>query len=669
MAQITMSEVRKRFPQYDDIDDDRLLEALRQRHYSDIPPEQFSSMVVRDLGPKQAQLTDEWRRNTIRSATGGRAKDTSWLERAAANVGAGAQELITGAQQRFNDMFGNDERGAELKRRAGDERAGAEALAANTEGGGALQVVGNVLPTLAVPVGAYANAATRAATVLPRAYRALRTGQAMAPAAVTTARMGAGGLVADSALAGGVYGALRPTTEGESVGMNALMGAGTSAMLPGALAVGNAGRRMITQAGGGERAAEQIVGDLAGEGANQAARQRVLQQTLSQLRGAGPQGPIPLTAAAQLNSADLARLERGSRTRNAANWSQFDEDQARAVAGQVNRATREASLAGPRKAARAQQWDRNVARANEATNINKFSSDMQSFRADLDEAMLLPESSNPAVRGMLKAIADDIDRVTAEGVPYTPEHLAAIRANLSAKYNPMQPNALAGAPRESPMRNTTLSQVDYILNRATDGKWSNVVSDYAQASRRVDQSKAAGRVRDTFYDQSTGRVLGVAADSAGDVPKVTEAAMGRAMNRARGKDGASQLSPRAEARLNAVLEALRRQNITQRVAKSATAGGGSNTASDTIAAEAAGQVGDAIAGAAGVPNFVSRIGLGRLEELATSNRDRALAEALQNPGELRRILERMERSGQPLSPEQSLLLNTLRSGAASAVQN
>lgn len=669
MAQITMSEVRKRFPQYDDIDDDRLLEALRQRHYSDIPPEQFNSMVVRDLGPKQAQITDEWRRNTIRSATGGRAKDTSWLERAAANVGAGAQELITGAQQRINDVFGNDERGAELKRRAADERAGAEALAENTEGGGALQVVGNVLPTLAVPVGAFANTVTRAATVLPRAYRALRAGQAMAPAATTAGRLGSGGLVADSALAGGVYGALAPTVEGESVAQNALTGAGSGALLPGALAVGNAGRRMITQAGGGERAAEQIVGDLAGEGANQAARQGVLQQTLAQLRAQRGSAPIPLTTAAQINSADLARLERGSRTRSAANWSQFDEDQARAVADQVNRATREAGLLGSRKAARTQAWQRDWAEAQANAQLGQFAGDVAQFRNSLDDALLQPESSNPAVRGMLKAVADDIDRVTAAGMQYTPAHLQQIRANLSAKFNPMQPNALAGAPRDSASRIATLQQVDDILNRATDNKWQTVVDNYAQGSRRVDQSKAAGRVRDTFYDQSTGRVLGVAADSAGDVPKVTEAGLGRAINRARGKDGASQLSPRAEARLNAVLEALRRQNITQRVAKSATAGGGSNTASDTIAAEAAGQVGDAIASAAGVPSWVSRVGLGRLEDLATSNRDRALAEALQNPGELLRILERLEKSGQPLSPEQSLLLNTLRSGAASAVQN
>ena len=669
MAQITISEVRKRFPQYDDIDDDRLLEAVRQRYYADMPAAQFSAMVVRDLGPREAKLTDDWRQNTMRSMAGAKLKDMSWLPKAALNFGSGVQELVTGAQQRFNDLFGSGERKAELQKRAGNERALAQVLADNTAGGTVAQIAGNVAPTMVIPAGGVANATSRAATILPRAYRALRTGQRLAPAATTTARMGTAGLVADSALAGALYGALQPTTEGESAGENMLMSAGSSALLPGVGVVGNQIRRMATRSGGGERAAERIVEEVAGEGASQAGRQNALQRTLAQLRGTQPTGPIPLTVAAQLDSPDLARLERGSRARNAANWSQFDEDQARAVADQVNRATGDADLLAARKAARGRQWDRNVARAGEATNLNKFGRDIQSFRADLNEAMLLPESSNPAVRGMLKAIADDIDRVTAEGVQYTPEHLAAIRANLSGKYNPMQPNALAGAPRESPMRITTLDQVDYILNRATDGKWSNVVGDYAQASRGVDRSKAAGRVRDSFYDQNTGRVLGVAADSAGDVPKVTESGLGRAMNRARGKDGVSQLSPRAEARLSAVLEALRRQGITQRVAKSATAGGGSNTASDTIAAETAGQVGDAIAGAAGVPTWVSRVGLGRLEEVATANRDRALADALQNPQELLRILEQLERSGRPLSPEQSALLNLLRSSAAATATN
>lgn len=627
--------------------------------------EELQRMLQRSRAP---QLTEEWRRNTGRSMAAAQARDMPWIQRAALNVGAGVNQLAQGAQQRWGELFGSDERQAAMQRQVADSGAVSQALADTTPGGGALQVAGNVLPTLAIPAGALANTTIRGATLLPRAYNALRTGQAIAPAATTTARLGTAGLVADSALAGGLYGALTPTAEGESALRNSLLGAASSAVLPiGALGV-NGVRRMMTAGGGGERAAEQVVEEMAGAGATTAQRQQALGATLAQLRGQRTESPIPLTVAAQLDSPDLARLERGNRARNAANWAGFDETQARAAADELGAATREAELLGIRKAARGQAWDRNFARAEEAANPARFGNDLSLFRRDLDEAANLPEASNPAVRGMLRAIADDIDRVTSQGAAYTPAHLQQIRANLSAAFSPMNPNAFTAAPRSSPMRVTVMDQVDTILNRATDGKWQRVVDDYAQQSRLVDQSKAAGRVREAFYDRTTGRVLGTAADAAGDVPRVTEAGLGRAINRGRDRAGASQLSPEAEARLGAVLEALRRQNITQRIAKSATAGGGSNTASDTIAAEAAGQVGDAIAGAAGVPGWVSRLGLGRLEELATSNRDRALAEALQNPDELRRILEQLERSGRPLSPEQSLLLNTLRSAGAGATQ-
>lgn len=625
--------------------------------------EELARMLQKYDAPK---LTDEWRRNTMNSLAGAKLKDMNWASKAALNFGSGVQELVTGVQQRFNDMFGSDERGEQLNKRVADERALAETLAKNTTGGGVAQVAGNIAPTLAVPVGAFANTTARVGTYLPRAYRALRSGSRIAPAATTTARLGGAGLVADSLLAGGTYGALRPTVEGESVLDNTLQGAAYSAALPGVAGVWNGGRRMITQSGGGERAAERVVDELAGEGANQVARQGVLQRTLAQLRGNRPQSPIPLTTAAQLDSADLARLERGSRTRDAANWYDFDARQARAVADEVSQATREADTLAARKAARSRVWNKNWADAQQNVNLGQFAGDLAQFRNFLDDAMLQPEASNPAVRGMLKAILDDIERVTASGAEYTPAHLQQIRANLSARFNPMNPNALAAAPRDSVSRLAAMRQVDDILNRATNNKWQTVVDNYARRSRMVDQSKAAGRVRDNFYDATTGRVLGVAADAAGDVPKITEAGLGRALNKARGKDGVSQLSSRAEDRLRVVLDALRRQNITQRVAKTATAGGGSNTASDTIAAEAAGQVGDAIAGAAGVPTWASRIGLNRLENVATANRDRALAEALQNPDELLRVLERLERSGQPLSPEQSALLNLLRGSVSTA---
>jgi len=612
------------------------------------------------------KLTDEWRRNTMRSMAGAKTKDSSWLKKAAMNIGAGAQEMFTGAEQRLNDMFGNEQKGAELKRRVADERAVAEALAANTTGGGALQVAGNVLPTLAVPVGAFANTAVRAGTLLPRAYQALRAGRAMAPAAATTAKLGTAGLVGDAVLSGGIYGALRPTAEGESVLGNAAEGAAFSAALP-AVGLGvNQIRRVTTAGGGRERAAEQIVRETAGEGADQATRQSVLSRTLGQLRGLGPQGPIPLTTAAQLDSADLARLERGSRTLNAGNWYDFDQSQARAVADEFGTATGEAGDLAARRAARKSSWDNNWAAAQGAVNPQVFRQEVRNLAATIDDALMTPDAANPSVRNMLQQIGSEIERY---GDKIQPGVLQQIRANLSGKYSPLSPNAYAAAPRDSAATKLVLGEIDRVLNNVTSGKWQGVVDDYSAGSRLVDQSKAAGRVREAFYDRNTGRVLGVSADAAGDVPKITEAGLGRAINRGSDRAGNVQLSSAAQTRLNTVLDALRRQNITQRVARTATAGGGSNTASDRIAAEAAGQAADAIAGAAGAPGAaVARTGIDALRAFANTQRDRALAEALQNPQELRRMLEQLERSGQPLTAEQDALLRILRGSVVAGSQ-
>jgi hypothetical protein len=265
-------------------------------------------------------------------------------------------------------------------------------------------------------------------------------------------------------------------------------------------------------------------------------------------------------------------------------------------------------------------------------------------------------------------VADEIDRL---GDGFGPEHLATIRANLSGKYNPMSPNVYAAAPRDSVATRSVLQEVDNILNQSTNNRWQNVVSGYARDSATVDASKAAGRLREAFYDPATGRVQGIAADAAGDIPKITEAGLGRAMNAARGPDKSLLLSPQANQRVENILAALRKQNIVQGVKRSATAGGGSNTASDTIAARAAGGAADAFVGAtAGPAAPIGNAALRGLREFADANKDRALAEALQNPDRMIEIIERQLARGEPLTPAMELFLRTA-SGlpAAAAVSN
>lgn len=566
----------------------------------------------------------------------------SRTQRVLANIGAGMADLGLGARQLYTDITGTPEEQAAIQREVDEKRKRDEILAESTTGGSLLQMAGNVAPTLAIPVGTF----VRGATALPRALGVMGRS---APA-----RLGTGTLAADAALGGAAISAVDPVASGESRGINVASGAALSAAAPLAIAGGNQVRRMVTEAGGGERAGQQIAQELGADSP------QVLRQTIDRLRNA-PQAAVPLTTAASLADPQLARLERGSRTRNAANWYDFDQQQAREVWNQVQGATRGADDLAARRALRSSNREALYNQAMGSINEPAFTRDLGAFRASLDTAARSAEASNPAVRTMLQTVADEIDRL---GPDFRPEHLATIRANLASKAPMVPTNAYQAAPRESPATMRVLREVDNILNNATGGRWQDVLGAYARDSNIVRSSQAAGKVRESFVDPATGRVRGTAADSTGDLPTVTEAGLGRALDVARGPRKELVLDPTANARLEAVLQALRQQNITRRVARTATSGGGSNTASDTFAAEAAGNLADAVANTAGTPG---RISLDALRNFANTRKDAALAEALQNPQRMIELLEGQVRAGRPLSPAEQQLLAILR-GAPAASQ-
>lgn len=561
-----------------------------------------------------------------------------------ANVGAGMADLGLGVRQLYTDLTGTDEDKAKVRQEVEDKRRLDAQLAEDSfdmplgkYAAKGLQIAGNVAPTLVLPAGG----AVQSGRLLPLALRSAATGAGLS--------------------------AINPVGEDENRLTNMALGAGLSAAAPIAGAGINQVRRISTRAGGAERAGEQIAREVAEGATNKAAQRRALQQTLDRLQTArGQQGNIPLSTAAQLSDPQLARLEAGSRARNGANWYDFDQTQARSVSDELMRATSAADDLAARRALRSRNYDAARTQAMSSVNEGAFVNDLGRFRTNLDQAMLSSESSNPAVRNMLKAIADDIDRVTAAGMQYTPDHLATIRANLSGRQNPLDPNVFKAAPRDAPATVSVLQEVDNILNNATNNRWQGAVRSYARDSDAVRAAQAAGKVRGSFFDQETGRVLGVAADAAGDVPKITEAGLGRAMNAARGTDKSLVLSPEANRRLEDILGALRKQNIVQGVKRSATAGGGSNTASDTMAARAAGDAADAIMGAATGPAApVARGVMTTIRSAADARKDEALAAALQNPDRMIEIIEAQLRRGEPLTPQMEYFLR-VASGAPAA---
>jgi hypothetical protein len=421
----------------------------------------------------------------------------------------------------------------------------------------------------------------------------------------------------------------------------------------------------VTRAGGQSKAAREVADALTPEGGNQDV---VLRQTIERLREA--QRPragapnIPLSTAAQLRDAELARLEAGSRTRSGANWYDFDQSQARAVSDAVRQATAQADDVGARRALRSSNRAANVNQAMSSVNEAAFARDLQGFRNNLEAAMRAPDASDPAVRSMLQTLRDEMDRL---GPDFTPDHLATIRANLSSKSPLVPQNAYQAAPRSSPATMSVLNQVDGILNNATGNRWQSVVSGYARDSDAVRAAQAAGKVREAFWDP-TGQVKKKSADAMGDVPIITEFGLRSAINSTAGPQKNLLLSSQANNQLNAIVDALRAQGIVQGVKRSATAGGGSNTASDIMAARTAGVMADAAATAAGGP--AANIGKGVLDGLrayATANKDRALAEALQNPQQMVALLERKLQAGAPMSPQEQYLLSVLRAAPATAV--
>lgn len=611
--------------------------------------------LMRRLG-KGTPPSQDWMARTMANMT---MADKPWYERAAIQMGAGVDNLVTGVKQIFADK---DEKQA-LEKEVGQKRVLKKALADTTDTktlpdwaptvGSALQATGEAMPLMAVPVGGY----VRGATALPRALGLMRN-------AAAPARLGTGTLAADAAMGGALSGALNPTAEGENRATNALTGAAVGSALP-VVSGGVRGIYNVASPGGGRsRAGAQIANELTEGAADQNA---VLQQTIASLRARqGQQNQIPLSVAAQLRDPQLARLEAGSRARSGANWYDFDQNQARAVSGAFDQATAEAGDLAARRATREANIQTNKATAFSAADRDAFDGQLDAFRNNLQVAMQSAEASNPAVLNMLRTIEGEIQRL---GPTFGPEHLATIRHNLSGKGNSLSPNAYLSAPRDSMATKSVLQEVDNILNRTTDGKWQNVVSGYAADTRPVDAAKAAGRVREAYYDP-TGRVRGVSADPLGDVPKITEAGLGRAMDAARAPNKATLLSDPARAQLESILEALRAQNIVQGVKRSATAGGGSNTASDQFAAKAAGRAGDVIAGmAGGTAGAIAKGTLDKALDWANTHRDRALAEALQDPQRLIEILERRVRAGQPLSTAEQGVLQILRGVPAAAASN
>lgn len=356
------------------------------------------------------------------------------------------------------------------------------------------------------------------------------------------------------ALAGGVIGAATP---------NAVRAVYNTGGLLGSVVSGGAAK---------QRAVKRLVEELGPQRAAQA---------VADIQTYYPKGAenIPMSAASILGVPEITRMEQASRLRSPA-WQDFDLNQAKAVAQNVREATKEADQIGSLAGIRRDNWTNNWELAAGNIKPRVWTNRVTQLWDDVERAMQSAPASNPQVMGVLQAVRAEMDRL---GPNFGPGNLQQLRANLSGRYNPMSPDAFKAAPRDLPAVKTLIQEMDDILNQATGGKWQKTIQGYAQDSEALHAAKAAEKVRGAFWDRDTGRVLGTAADAAGDVPTITEAGLGRALNAARLPDKSLALSAAAADKLDATLEAVRRQNEVRRLLRSGTAGGGSATASNAIA--------------------------------------------------------------------------------------
>lgn len=578
----------------------------------------------------QGQLSSQPEQTTMQKVLGGIRDAGAGLVRGAGSIGA---TIVAPYDIAKDAIAGRGLLDSNKQRRADMDSALTDLTGSdpNSTAYGAGKLVSEVAGTLGTG-GAAANVLTRVAPraveAAPALVEAIRTGGmstgARAASGFIPQAANLGTRVAGGAINGGLSAAL---IDPRDTGMGVAVGGAVPVVAKVAGLAGQAIGSAVSPRMARNAATNKIAGALGDD----------VPQTIADIQTYLPKGAedIPVSTAAATKNPRLAQLEQGSRINASPAWYDFDQQQGKAVYDNVLKATQEAGDLGDRYAQRQDNWREAWQSASENMKPRLWQKRMTQFGADLETASRSPDSSNPQIRAVLDAINSDMDRV---GPSFSPGNLQQLRANLSGKVQPMSPDVFKSAPRDSPAIKSLIAEMDDILNVSTGGKWQKVIQGYAQDSDSVHAAKAAARVRGAFVDDATGRVRGVALDPNGDVPKITEAGLNGAMDAARMPDKSLALSADANNRLTATLDALRAQNIVQKLKRTSTAGGGSDTIPNAIAA--------GMAQGVGAPNLLMQV-LGAVRKIGTAKTDNALAQLLTNPDELASVLEQFQRPQAP----------------------
>jgi hypothetical protein len=532
----------------------------------------------------RAQRQQETRAQSLRDT----AEGLSPWEWGMANVGAGMSNLGLGARQLGAKIgIGSGPTDDEIR----EKREMDEALAGEGWRGKGLQILGETLPTLAVPAGIYA-APLRAARVGP-----------------VTALLGTGA-------AGGAAGAaLAPVTSDESRGGNMVLAAGLGAAVPGAgtaLSKGaKAGYKVLTQAGARQRALEGLAEYLP------EARRANVAQRLSDYRPPsikGQQVDLPTSGAQATGDAGLAQAEAASRSRPTTGpaWQDFDASRNAGLYGalqdlapsdlRLDRLTRARDLAaGPLR-------ERALADAGQRGGF------ADPVLRHADDLLTGDTGANTGVQTIAKYVQNVIGPDATPGRLYEARKFLASKLSGPSAVGDEMAAAAKGAQRET---RALIQSIDDALDDASKGQWSPYLTEYGRRSQPINSGAALRKVADKIADKPL----------RGDTPEMTAAGLGQAVRQyGTGKYG-DRFTPEAGQDVAGLLQTLKRGESAARSRKlSATMGGGSITNSDQLLGAFTDKVLSAIPGVGGY--------VGRLRNFNMEAVEAEMARLLQDPGAL-----------------------------------
>ncbi|HSJ40322.1 MAG TPA: hypothetical protein VK955_04640, partial [Xanthobacteraceae bacterium] len=580
----------------------------------------------------------------------------SWLHKAAANMGAGMADVFEAGKQRLGMASAPTDADVREKR-ALDER-----LAEGTGGGKFLQVVGQAAPLL--PVG-----------LIP----------------------GMQGVAGGAAL-GALGGALQTTTDDESAGQNAAMGALVGGALPALGKVIGKGWRYVRGTGAKEAAAEAIARETAPELGAQAApqggrlqraaqavkdwatpqgagplglntagaesakpeMQRVAEALADQLRGVQPVEiggiRVPQSTAAALKSDALTRIEQGGRVARPQNWAPFTRSQDEAYTNVLRGATGAAEDLPILAQARGDAWRKGMEEAMANADPAEFAAQAQAFRDAIAAHRTSPLAQRSGVRSLL---SDAESAIEAAGDQYSPAHMLEYRTGLNQGYS-----SPAGRLTAKDAGITALKgNIDEALDAATGGRVTPVIRQFREASPAVDAAEAAANVRGAFFD-AEGRPL--TRVTHGSNPEITETRLRNIINAQADPRFGQQLAPDAERQLQALLDAIRSNRNVQQLNRVATPEG-SATASNQFAAKANEMFGKGIRGAVemklGPVGKLATAGWDILANGTEAQRQALVDRAAQDPQFMRELMEQYAKSMGPTRSADAVL-TALRQGVS-----